>query len=192
MENPVALLVFYDGQEKDEFNTYFGSFKANYFLNDQTTLKLIGSAYHTTEQEYFDILAQYRLGEVNSNIGDENLGEVEFSEGIGSQLTHARNDLDALITNIEHKGNHQVDGNTIEWSIKYTHEDIRDRIVEWEVIDSAGFSINPPNIDNFNNQPYTPYDGPLVAFNNVRATNQVKIDRLQAFAQWSKRSYYWQ
>ena len=188
LENPVALLVFYDGQEKDEFNTYFGSFKANYFLNDRTTLKLIGSAYHTTEQEYFDILAQYRLGDVNSNIGDENLGEVEFSEGIGSQLTHARNDLDALITNIEHRGNHQVDGNTIEWSIKYTHEDIRDRIVEWEVIDSAGFSINPPNIDNFNNQPYTPYDGPLVAFNNVRATNQVKIDRLQAFAQWSKRS----
>ena len=188
LENPVALLVFYDGQEKDEFNTYFGALKANYFLNDKTTLKLIASTYHTTEQEYFDILAQYRLGEVNSGIGDENLGEVEFSEGIGSQLTHARNDLDGLITNIEHRGNHQVDGSTFEWSLKYTHEDIKDRIVEWEVIDSAGFSINPPTIDNFNNQPYEPYEGPLVAFNNVRATNQVKIDRLQAFAQWSKRS----
>ncbi len=187
LDNPLALLVFYDGQEKDEFNTYFGAFKANYFLNDNTTLKLFASAYHTTEQEYFDILAQYRLGEVNSNIGGENLGEVEFSEGIGSQLTHARNDLDALITNVEHRGNHQVNGSTFEWSLKYTHEDIRDRIVEWEVIDSAGFSINPPNIDNFNNQPYEPYEGPLVAFNNVRATNQVKIDRLQAFAQWSKR-----
>ncbi|MBT8393594.1 MAG: TonB-dependent receptor [Bacteroidia bacterium] len=189
LENPVALLVFYDGQEKDEFNTYFGALKANYFLNDKTTLKLIASTYHTTEQEYFDILAQYRLGEVNSSIGDENLGEVEFSEGIGSQLTHARNDLDALITNIEHRGNHQINGSTFEWSLKYTHEDIRDRIVEWEVIDSAGFSINPPTIDNFNNQPYEPYEGPLVAFNNVRATNQVKIDRLQVFAQWSKRSY---
>ena len=187
LENPLALLVFYDGQENDEYNTYFGALKANYFLNDNTTLKLIASTYHTTEQEYFDILAQYRLGDVNTNIGDENLGEVEFSEGIGSQLTHARNDLDALITNIEHRGNHQFDDSTIEWSVKYSHEDIRDRIVEWEVIDSAGFSINPPNIDNFNNQPYEPYDGPLVAFNNVRATNKVKIDRLQAFAQWSKR-----
>ncbi len=188
LENPVALLVFYDGQENDEFNTYFGALKASYFLNDKTTLKFIASSYHTTEQEYFDILAQYRLGEVNSSIGDENLGEVEFTEGIGSQLTHARNDLDALITNIEHRGNHQVDGSTFEWSLKYTHEDIRDRIVEWEVIDSAGFSINPPTIDNYNNQPYEPYEGPLVAFNNVRATNQVKIDRLQAFAQWSKRT----
>ncbi len=188
LQNPLALLVFYEGQEKDEYQTYFGAFKANYFVNDDLTLKLIASTYHTTEEEYFDILAQYRLGEVNSNIGDENLGEVEFSEGIGGQLTHARNDLDALITTIEHRGDYKNDDNTFEWSIKYTHEDIRDRLVEWEVIDSAGFSINPPNLDFFNEQPYEPYQGPLVAFQNVRATNQVEIDRLQAFAQWSKRS----
>jgi len=188
LENPLALLVFYEGQEKDEYQTYFGAFKANYFVNDDLTLKLIGSTYHTTEEEYFDILAQYRLGEVNSNIGDENLGEVEFSEGIGGQLTHARNDLDALITTIEHRGDYQNDEDTYEWSIKYTHEDIRDRLVEWEVIDSAGFSINPPNLDFFNEQPYQPYQGPLVAFQNVRATNKVQIDRFQAFAQWSRRS----
>jgi hypothetical protein len=188
LDNPLALLVFYEGQEKDQYQTEFGAFKANYFVNDDLTLKLIASMYHTTEKEYFDILAQYRLGEVNSNIGDEDLGEVEFSEGIGSQLTHARNDLDALIANIEHKGDLKIDENTIEWSVKYTHEDIRDRLVEWEVIDSAGFSINPPNLDAFNNQPYAAYQGPLVAFQNIRATNSVQIDRFQAFVQWSKRS----
>ncbi|NND52564.1 MAG: TonB-dependent receptor [Flavobacteriaceae bacterium] len=188
LDNPLALLVFYDGQEQDQYQTYFGAFKGSYFVNDNLTLKLITSAYHTTEEEYFDIFAQYRLGEVNSNIGDEDLGEVEFSEGIGSQLNHARNDLDALITNVEHKGFYDINDNNIEWSIKYTHEDIRDRIVEWEVIDSAGFSINPPNIDAFNEQPYEPYSGPLVPFQDIRATNNTKIDRLQAFAQWSKRS----
>ncbi|WP_412984775.1 TonB-dependent receptor plug domain-containing protein [Pontimicrobium sp. IMCC45349] len=188
IDNPLALLVFYEGQEKDQYQTYFGAFKGTYFANDDLTLKLIASTYHTTEEEYYDILAQYRLGEVNSNIGDENLGEVEFSEGIGAQLSHARNDLDALITNIEHKGNYNVEDNHFEWSLKYTHEDIRDRIVEWEVIDSAGFSINPPNIDSFNEQPYEPYQGPLVPFENVRATNNTQIDRLQAYAQWSKRS----
>ena len=92
---------------------------------------------------------------MNSNIGDESLGEVEFSEGIGSQINHARNDLDALITNVEHKGYLKSGDHNFEWSVKYTHEDIRDRIVEWEVIDSAGFSINPPNLDSFNDQPYT-------------------------------------
>ncbi|WP_411766856.1 carboxypeptidase-like regulatory domain-containing protein [Winogradskyella sp. A3E31] len=188
LQNPIALLVFYEGQEEDEYQTYFGAFKANYFLNDKTTLKFIGSAYHTTEQEYFDIFAQYRLGEVNTNIGDEDLGDVEFSEGIGSQLTHARNDLDALIFNAEHRGNYDTDNDaTVEWSIKYTHEDIRDRLVEWEVIDSAGFSIRPPRDRESNLQPEEPFTGPLVAFENIRAFNQVKIDRLQAFLQYSKR-----
>ncbi len=187
LTDPIALLVFYEGQERDQYQTYFGAFKANYFVNDDLTLKLITSTYHTTEEEYFDILAQYRLGEVNSNIGDEDLGEVEFSEGIGGQLNHARNDLDALITTVEHKGNYKTNGSILEWSVKYTHEDIRDRIVEWEVIDSAGFSINPPSVDAFNEQPYEAFQGPLVPFQNIRATNNTEINRLQAYAQWSKR-----
>ncbi|MCX7550436.1 TonB-dependent receptor [Xanthomarina sp. F2636L] len=188
LENPLALLVFYEGQEKDQYQTLFGALKATYLLNDNVTLNFIASTYHTTEEEYFDILAQYRLGEVNTNIGDEDLGEVEFSEGIGGQLNHGRNDLDALITNIEHNGKYTLDDNDFEWSIKYTNEDIRDRLVEWEVIDSAGFSINPPNIDAFNNQPYTPYEGPLTAFQNVRAKNHTTIQRLQGYLQWSKRT----
>ena len=189
LDSPVALLVFYDGQEKDQYQTYFGAFKANYFASDDLTLKLIASAYHTTEQEYFDILAQYRLGEVNTNIGDENLGEVEFSEGIGSQLTHARNDLDAFIVNAEHRGDYKIDNeSTVEWSVKYTHEDIRDRLVEYEIIDSAGFSIRPPRFSEPNPQPYDPFTGPLTAFENIRALNFIKINRLQAFAQYSKRT----
>ena len=76
----------------------------------------------------------------------------------------------------------------LEWSVKYTHEDIRDRFVEWEVIDSAGFSIRPPNFNSPNLQPFEPFSGPLTAFENIRALNKVQIDRLQAFAQYSKRT----
>jgi len=188
LDNPVALQVLYEGQENDKYQTFFGAFKGSYLVNENLTLKLITSTFHTTEQEYFDILAQYRLGEVNSNIGDENLGEVEFTEGIGSQLNHARNDLDALITNIDHKGYLKSQDNNFEWSIKYTNEDIRDRIVEWEVIDSAGFLINPPNLEQFNNQPYTADQGPIVPFQNIHATNRTKINRIQAFGQWNQRS----
>jgi hypothetical protein len=189
LQDPVALLVVYDGQEQTEYQTYFGAFKANYFVNTDLTLKVIGSAYHALEQEYFDIFAQYRLGEVNTNIGDENLGDVEFSEGIGSQLTHARNDLDAFIVNVEHRGDYKIDDeSTLEWSVKYTHEDIRDRLVEWEVIDSSGFSIRPPNFSQPNPQPEVPFSAPLTAFENIRALNKAKIDRFQAFAQYSKRT----
>lgn len=187
LSDPVALVVFYDGQEKDQYQTLFGAFKGSYFANDDLTLHLITSTYHTTEEEYFDILAQYSLGEVNSNIGDENLGEVEFTQGIGSQLNHGRNDLDALISTIEHKGDFKVKENRFEWSVKYTHEDIRDRLIEWEVIDSAGFSVRPPNTYS-NEQPYEPFTGPLEPYQNVRATNNTKINRFQAYGQWSKRS----
>src|SRR5699024_1467714 len=94
LTDPKALLIFYEGNELDKYATYFGAFKATYVAHDHYTAKLIASAYHTQEQEHFDILAQYRMGEVNSNIGGENMGEVEYSEGVGSQLTHARNDLE--------------------------------------------------------------------------------------------------
>ncbi len=198
IDEPMALLIFYEGQEKDRYDTYFGAMKSVFNVNENFTLKFIGSAYHTLEQEYFDILAQYRLGEVETNIGSEDRGKIKFTQGIGSQLNHARNDLDALIINAEIKGVHTINkenssskkDNQIEWGIKFTREDIRDRVVEWEVIDSAGFSINPPIIDlPGNEQPYQPYTGPLVPYKNVRATNFVTIDRYSSYVQWNRKSF---
>lgn len=188
IDDPRALLIFYDGQEKDEYETYFGAIKSTYKVSDNFTFKVIGSIYHTQEQEYFDILAQYALGEVDTGFGSDNFGDCVNCQSLGSQLTHARNNLDALIANAEVKGYHKIGRNDVEWGFKYTREDIRDRLVEWEVIDSAGFSINNPVLDlPKNDQPYNPYYGPLVPFTNVRATNFVTIDRLQAYAQWSRR-----
>jgi hypothetical protein len=184
--DPIAIQINYDGREKDRYDTYFGAIKTTYNVNENFTLKFIGSAYHTLEQEYFDIFAAYSLGEVDTNIGSETFGDVTFSRGIGTQLNHARNDLDALIVNAEVKGFHTIKNkHQIEWGFKYTREDIRDRIVEWEVIDSAGFSLNPPKILPLNDQPYEPYTGPLVPYQNVRAKNYVKINRFSAYLQWS-------
>jgi len=186
--DPQVLLVFYEGQEKDQYETYFGALKATYKVSDDYTAKLIASAYNTQEQEHFDILAQYRLGEVNTDIGGEDLGEVEFSEGIGSQLTHGRNDLDALIINLQHLGTFKRNEHQIDYGLKFTHEDIRDRVREYEIIDSAGFSIRPPLPEFQNDQPYNSFDAPIAPFNNIRATNQTQINRFQAFAQWSYKS----
>ena len=188
LSTPMALIVFYEGLEKDQYQTLFGALDGTYFANENLTLKLIASTYHTTEKEHFDIFAQYNLGEVNTNIGNENLGQVDFSKGIGSQLNHGRNDLDALFTTIEHKGTCSINKNQLEWSVKYTNEDIRDRLVEWEMIDSAGFSIRPPKTIPSNEQPYVPYNGPIEPFQNVKANNNAQINRMQAYAQWSKRS----
>ena len=190
LSNPIALQIFYEGQEKDQYQTLFGAFKTNYIANETSTYKIIASAYHTQEQEHFDIDASYYLGEVDSNIGSDTFGGVTYNRAIGSQLNHARNDLDALIVNAEVKGTHNFKKKfQIDWGLKYTHESIRDRIVEYEVIDSAGFSINPPIVNlPHNEQPYNPYVGPLVPYQNVRATNFVDINRISGFAQWSTKT----
>ena len=188
IDNPMLLTVFYEGQEKDKYDTYFGAFKTTFKATETFTLKFIGSVFHTLEQEHFDIFAQYRLGEVDSTIGTANYGDVAFTRGIGSQLNHARNDLDALIVNTEIKGFHDWRKNQLEWGVKYTRESIRDRVVEWEVIDSAGFSINPPIINlPKNDQPYSPYTGPLTPYQNVRATNFNTINRFSGYGQWSRK-----
>ncbi len=185
IDEPIALVVDYNGQEKDNYTTYFGALKSTFKVNEDFTLKFIGSAYHTVEQEYFDIFASYLLGEVDSNLGSETFGDVKFARAIGTQLNHARNDLDAFIVNTEVKGNHAIKDHQVEWGFKYTREDIKDRIVEWEVIDSAGFSINPPKVTPANDQPYNPYVGPLLPYQSVRAKNFATINRLSAYAQWS-------
>jgi hypothetical protein len=57
---------------------------------------------------------------------------TSLSRGIGTQLNHARNDLDAFIVNTEIKG--FLEEKPLEWGVKYTRESIRDRVAEWEVM----------------------------------------------------------
>lgn len=187
--DPRALVVLFNGKEEDNYQTQFGALKTTFKVNDRLTLKFIASAYHAIEEEFFDIEASFLIGEVNTDIGSPNLGEVELATGVGSQLTHARNELDALIVNLEHKGTYLAGENQFDWGVKYTSEDIRDRLDEFEVIDSAGFFVRPFNPDFANNQPETPFTAPLVPFQRVKADNDTQIDRFSGFAQWSKRGF---
>ena len=186
---PLELTVFYEGQEKNNYLTLFGALSANYKLNDAIDLIATASSYNTQEEEYFDIAAAYNLGEVDANVGSEDFGEVEFSEGIGSQLNHARNDLDALISNFQLKGIYKKDALEISAGLKYQHEDVKDRIREWEIIDSLGFSVRPP-LTAGNNQPYVSFEGPILPYQNIREDNNVQINRVSGFVQWNeKRSW---
>lgn len=185
--DPRAILVFYEGQEQDRYDTYLGALKATYAPTKNLKLNFTSSIYHTQEQEYYDILAEYRIGTPNSSIGDEDIGEVEFTEGIGAQLTHARNKLDALIFNAQHDGQLSFNDALLEWGVKYAREDIRDRLQEYEIIDSVGFSVRPPGSQYSNQQPYEPYNAPIEPFSAARATNSVVINRFLAYAQIGKR-----
>lgn len=186
--NPLELIVFYSGQEQDKYLTLFGALLSEYKINKDFTLTTTLSRYNTQEEEYFDIAAAYNLGEVDANIGSQNFGEVQFSQGIGSQLNHARNDLDALITNAEIKASLKKENKQWDFGVKYQKENIKDRIREWEVIDSLGFSIRPPHHSG-NNQPYVPFEGPIVPFQNIREDNEVDINRFSGFVQFNQRTF---
>jgi hypothetical protein len=183
---PIELTVFYEGQEKNNYLTLFGALSANYEVNDAIDLTATASSYNTQEEEYFDIAAAYNLGEVDANVGSEDFGEVEFSEGIGSQLNHARNDLDALISNFQFKGTYKKEALEISAGLKYQQEDIKDRIREWEIIDSIGFSVRPP-LTAGNNQPYVSFEGPILPYQNIRADNNVQINRVSGFIQLNEK-----
>lgn len=187
LTEPRVLLVFYNGEEQDVYQTYLGALKTTFQPNNKTQYTLTASLYHTKEQEYFDILAQYLLGAPSTDIGSEDLGEISFAEGVGSQHTHGRNDFDALISSVDISGKHQGEKQELRWGIQLKSEDIRDRIVEWEKVDSAGFSIRPPALMAKNNQPYEPFEGPLVLFNNIRATQQSTLNRISGYLQWNNR-----
>jgi hypothetical protein len=186
-----ALVVHYNGKEVDKYLTSFGALKFDYKVSDKLKLDLTSSVYNTQEEEHYDINAFYSIGDVNADFGSDNFGNVEFAQSIGSQLDHARNDLDALISNISLKAQYKSElKDTFLVGLKYQHEDIQDRIIEWEVIDSAGFSIRPPELTGSNDEPYNPYTGSIVPFNNVSAENKITINRISGFAQWSKETYF--
>ncbi len=186
LQDPKELIVYYDGQENDKYLTSFGAVNFQYLASENVTFDFITSLFNTQEQEYFDIDASYFLGTPSPDAGTAEYGESEFIEGIGSQLDHARNALDALIGNIETKAHINKGKNQFEIGFKFQHENIKDRLIEWQIIDSAGFSLRPPNhISNL--QPYEPYEGPLVPFQDVRATNDTDMQRISGFAQWNRK-----
>lgn len=188
LQDPKALTIFYQGKEVNRYATALGALKGNFYVNDNTTLKLITSLYHTIEEEYSDVIASYQLGSVDSNLGSETLGAITNPRGVGSQFNRSRNDLDALIFNLNHRGVHKIKNLVLEWGLKYTHEDIRDQLRESEFIDSAGFSVRPPRSAFMNNQPEEPFNAPLVPFESLTATNFVKTNRFSGFFQLGKQT----
>ena len=183
---PRALLVFYEGQEQNRYETQLGALKADVLANDNLKLSFTSSVYHTLEEEFSDIIASYELGEIETNLGSENLGEITESRGIGSQFNRARNQLDALILNLSHSGILKKKNTTWQYGIRYSHEDIRDRLNEAEFLDSAGFFVRPPNDEFINNEPEEPFEAPIVPFESARATNFVSTNRISGFVQFDK------
>jgi len=185
-----TLTVYYSGSEKNQYKTHLNALKAEYQPDDKTTLKFISSLYFNREQEYSDVISQYRLSEISEVPEDDNVGEPTPINGLATQYNRARNILDAKIFNLEHKGIHTHEGKAISWGLKYQHTDIRDQIRESEFLDSLGYMVRPPNFGFNRNEPEIPYEAPLVPYEGIIARNSVKTNKLSGFVQYSHRALW--
>ncbi len=160
MENVKDFRVYFDGHEKDVFRTYFATASITRHLSPQTNLSLIASAFYTKEQERYDIQGQYWLTQTETS---ENLG-------VGTYMEHARNYLEANVESAKLMLTHKAGKHEIETAVSYRMEHITEQSREYEMRDSAGYSV-----------PHTGKDIYLIYTLNAR--NKLNANRIEAYAQ---------
>ena len=132
--------VYFDGQEKDKFQTFFGALSLNYGVSKYTALSLLASAFATNEIVTYDITGEYWLDELDmANNGG--VPETSGTLGYGTYHEHARNRLNASVFAIAAKGATRFGKNELKYGVNFQHEIIKDRVREWELRDSAGYSL---------------------------------------------------
>lgn len=171
----LGLNIYFEGQEIDLYNTMLGAFTYEYHKND-VKLKFIGSTFYTQERESYDILGQYYLNELDKDVGSDNAGDSLLNLGVGSYLNHARNSFDALVSSIKHIGEKKVGAHQLHWGVKFQHEEIKDKMNEWQVRDSAGYSLPFPDTVGYN-PTYVPM------FLNINSNNNLASNRYTAHIQ---------
>ena len=139
LENIKEFTVYFDGQEKDLFRTYFGTLNITRHLNENTALSFLTSAFYTKEQETYDIQGEYWLNQTETN---DNLG-------VGTYMEHARNYLTSNVTSFKLMLNHRMKAHHIQAAITYKFEHINEKSKEYEMRDSSGYSL-PHSSDALN------------------------------------------
>ena len=159
-ENVKSFRVYFDGHEKDRFLTYFGTLGITRNITDKTNISLLGSAFYTKEQEKYDIQGQYWLDQTETS---ENLG-------VGTYFEHARNYLSARVLSAKLMLKHKTKKHDIEMAYTYKKEHISENSVEYEMRDSAGYSV--------------PHNGKeLYMIYSMRANNTLDANRMEAYLQ---------
>ena len=140
----LKLRIYFEGQEVDKYETYFGALSTTYQPSTELNLQFTTSAFQTFEQENFDILGEYWLYQLENNLGSDEFGDVAFDRGVGKYINHARNSLNARVLNFSHKGNYNKEAIKVDWGFRMQKEEIEDKISEWNLIDSAFFNFPHP------------------------------------------------
>lgn len=141
LSEALQLTVYFDGQQISSYETILGAFTTEFRPSRKLKLKLIVSGFQSTADQTYDVQGQYFLGQLDNNFGSDNLGEVAFNRGIGTFLNHGRDYLTASVASVRHIGKWFDGYRVMEWGSTYQHEIIVDKLSEWKMNDSSGYSI---------------------------------------------------
>lgn len=128
--------VFYDGGEVDDYRSYFGNLSLDFKPRKNIKLSLLGNEYWSEENVTYDIDAEYFLSDIVPN----DVMNVDYSQGVAAYLEHARNNLKTNIVSLSHIGEVKLTKNILKWGLTLQKEKVNDKIEEWEMRDSSGYS----------------------------------------------------
>ncbi len=134
------LRVIYTGSEIDQFDSRFGGISVTHHPNEKLSLKLLASGFQSDERETYDINGEYLLGELETDLGKENFGQIKTYLGTGVIQNYARNYLTVNVGNIAHRGSYSAHKHFIQWGLDANIININDKLHEYERRDSAGFT----------------------------------------------------
>ncbi|MBM3405412.1 MAG: TonB-dependent receptor [Bacteroidetes bacterium] len=174
-----AFKIYFDGQEVDRFENYLVALTATYSPVKDLQLRFITSTFQTFESETYDIQGQYWIGKLEQVPGGNGSGEVSEILGVGTYLDHARNRLYATVYSAEHRGHYLTGKSFLQWGLKYQYEDFYDRMNEWEMVDSAGYTLPRPP-DTLGVPSYQPA---LILKDVIKVKNQLFSNRMMGFLQ---------
>ncbi len=141
------LSIRYLGSERDQFDSRFAGISFTKKVNDHLSLKYLASGFQTNEYETYDLYGEYFLGELETDPGKDNFGNIKYSLGTGIIHTFARNYLSINTGTIGHKGSLDYKKHFIQWGVQADKVLINDKLNEWERRDSAGFSQPASNTE---------------------------------------------
>lgn len=183
VQQTLRFTVYFDGQEVDKYKMFQSGVTFKYHPNNNTQLRFIASAFQTNESENYDVQGQYWIGQVENREQKKGQGEAVQTLGVGTYLEHARNYFAARVFSLEHKGFMLYKGNILRWGAQYQFQQVDDMLHEWELNDSAGYSLPNP-VDKPGN-PH-PSRANLDLYYFAHAHNILNIHRVSAYAsnQW--------
>ncbi|MCS6934443.1 MAG: carboxypeptidase regulatory-like domain-containing protein [Chitinophagales bacterium] len=188
------LTVFFDGREADRYLSLMNGLSLVYTPTRDIRLKFLASYYLNREYEAYDLLGEYYLSQVESDIGKSNFGDVLYSLGIGGLHDWARNLLSTDVYYAGHRGSWFIKGHQLLWGIDYKREHIRDKLNEWNRLDSAGHSLPYEYVIDYNqpvlvdtNLYYMTEKNNIGVQGVLKSSFQLQSNRLSAFVQDSWR-----